>query len=258
LVKPGYPRSRRRRAMGNPVTWFEVNGPEPEQTAKFYSEVFGWSVQWLPESDYALIDTHSGSGINGGLGKTREGQPPSSVIYVEDSDIQAVLDRAEKMGAKTVLPVTVIPDMATFALFADPFGNVVGLVQGDGSVRVSEGDNPPADWFLVASTDAEKSWDFYRKLFGWKIEGGPAGEGVLHANVDTGAPGAQGGISSAPNGQPHVMMYARVTDLQKYLDRAESVGGTTTTAPTKVDEHISFATFQDPQGTTFGLYTFTP
>jgi uncharacterized protein len=246
--------------MGNPVTWFELIGPDPEQTGKFYSELFGWHVEWMPESDYALIDTHSGKGINGGFGKTREGQPAASVFYAEDQDIEALLDKAESLGAKTVLPVTEIPEMATFAQFADPFGNVVGLVQGDGSVRVSEGDNPPADWVLAACADPEKAWEFYRRLFGWKIEGGPAQEGgdLLHANIDTGSVGAQGGISSSPDGQPHVMIYARVNDLQEYLDRAEKLGGTVDVPPTKVDEHVSFAAFRDPQGTAFGLYTFTP
>lgn len=33
------------------------------------------------------------------------------------------------MGGKTVVPVTEIPDMVTFAQFADPEGNVVGLVK---------------------------------------------------------------------------------------------------------------------------------
>ena len=246
--------------MGNPVTWFELHGPEPEQTAKFYSELFGWHVEWMPESSYALIDTHAGKGINGGFGKTREGQPAASVFYAEGPDIQALLDKAESLGAKTVVPVTAIPNMVTFAQFADPFGVVVGLVQGDGSVRVSEGDNAPADWFHVASPEPEKAWDFYRELFGWKIEGGPASEdaGFMHANVDTGGPGAQGGISGSPTGEPHVMMYARVDELQKYLDRAESLGGTIAMPLTKVDEHISFVVFQDPQGTTFGLYVYTP
>ena len=38
--------------MGNPVTWFGVNGPEPEQTAKFYSELFGA----FPDNAFALSD----------------------------------------------------------------------------------------------------------------------------------------------------------------------------------------------------------
>ena len=77
--------------MGNPVTWFEVNGPEPEQTAKFYSEVFGWHTETVP-GNYILIDTHSGAGMNGGIGQTREGQPPHSVFFVENPDIQKLLD----------------------------------------------------------------------------------------------------------------------------------------------------------------------
>lgn len=246
--------------MGNPVTWFELNGPEPEQTAKFYSEVFGWHVQWLPEAEYALIDTHSGKGINGGLSKSREGQSPGSVFYAEDPDIKALLAKAESMGAKTVVPYTEIPDMATFAHFADSFGNVVGLVQGDGSINVSDGDNPPVDWFQIASTDPEKSWAFYRDLFGWKIEGNPAPAegGLVHGSVDTGSPGARGGIGDSPSGEPHVMMYASVDNVERYLERAVSLGGKTIAPPMEVDEHTTIAAFQDPQGTAFGLYTYKP
>ena len=245
--------------MGNPITWFEVNGPEPDQTAKFYSEVFGWHTETVP-GNYILIDTHSGAGMNGGIGQTREGQPPHSVFYVENPDIQKLLDQAEKLGAKTVVPVTEIPDMVTFAQFSDPFGNLVGLVKGDGQVKVSEGSNPPVDWAELSCADPKKAWDFYRKLFSWKIEGGaaPEGGGMLHGSIDTGGAGARGGIGSSPDGQPHVTIYASVDDLQKYLERAESLGGKTVMQPMQVDEHTHIAVFVDPQGTTFGMYRYQP
>jgi predicted enzyme related to lactoylglutathione lyase len=44
-------------------------------------------------------------------------------------DLQAYLDRIEQLGGKTVVPVTEIPGLVTFAQFADPEGNVVGLVK---------------------------------------------------------------------------------------------------------------------------------
>jgi predicted enzyme related to lactoylglutathione lyase len=244
--------------MGNPITWFEINGPEPEQTAKFYSEVFGWHTETVP-GNYILLDTHSGAGMNGGIGQTREGQPPHTVFYVENPDIQKLLDQAEQQGSKVIVPVTEIPDMVTFAQFTDPFGNLVGLVKGDGTVRVSEGSNPAVDWVEISLAEPKKAWDFYRNLFGWKIEGGEAsGSGMVHASFDTGGPGARGGIGGTPDGQPHVSIYASVDDVQKYLERAESLGSKTLMKPMKVDEHTHIAVFVDPQGTTFGLYQYQP
>ncbi len=244
--------------MGNPITWFEVNGAEPEQTAKFYSEVFGWHTEAVP-GNYILIDTHAGKGINGGFGETREGQPPHTAFYVEDPDIQKVLDKAEKLGGKTMVPVTEVPDMVTFAQFTDPFGNLVGLVKGEGDVKVSEGSNPAVDWIEIVCTEPKKAWDFYKKLFGWKIEGGPGPEGQgLHGSIDTGAQGARGGIGSSPDGQPHMTLYAAVDDLKKYLDRAENLGGKTIMQPMQVDPKTHIALFLDPQGTTFGLYRNQP
>jgi predicted enzyme related to lactoylglutathione lyase len=53
-------------------------------------------------------------------------------IYATVDDPETYLDKAEQLGGTTLLPVTEIPDMATFALFADPEGHVVGVVKGDG------------------------------------------------------------------------------------------------------------------------------
>jgi predicted enzyme related to lactoylglutathione lyase len=46
------------------------------------------------------------------------------------ADPQPYLDKAVALGCKVVMGVTVIPDMVTMALFADPDGNVTGLVKG--------------------------------------------------------------------------------------------------------------------------------
>ena len=237
--------------MGYPVTWFEVNGPEPTKASAFYAELFGWHTKPLPDANYTLIDTHSGSGINGGIGETRQGQPAHGIIYVEGPDIQALLDKAESMGATTVVPRTASMNV-TFAQFNDPFGNLVGLVEGDGSTTVSEGSNPPVDWFEISSTEPKASWDFYRELFGWEIEES-SGDGYLHGEVNTGQ-GIPGGIGSSQSGHPTSQVYAEVDDLQKYVERAESLGGTIAVQPMSVGEDTSIALFLDPQGTLFGLY----
>jgi len=50
-------------------------------------------------------------------------------FYIQVPDINQHLGTIEQAGGRTVLPHTET-DMVTFALFADPEGNVVGLVEG--------------------------------------------------------------------------------------------------------------------------------
>jgi uncharacterized protein len=66
-------------------------------------------------------------GINGGVGPSNDGKNRVS-IYAQVSDLQATLDRAEKLGGKTILPPNEVPGGPKLALFSDPAGNVTGLL----------------------------------------------------------------------------------------------------------------------------------
>ena len=68
---------------------------------------------------------------SGGIGEAPEGSPGHVTFYVAVDDLQSYLDKAESLGAKTIMPPTQVPDQVTFALFADPQGNVVGMVKGE-------------------------------------------------------------------------------------------------------------------------------
>lgn len=112
--------------MGAPVTWFEINTSDSAAARKFYAELFGWELQVLDDT-YALVSTGEDAGIGGGIGQA---QGPNQVtFYIEVDDPQAYLDRINDAGGKTIVPVTEVPDVVTFAQFADPQGNVVGLVK---------------------------------------------------------------------------------------------------------------------------------
>jgi len=113
--------------MGNPVVHFEVIGKDGARLRSFYSDLFGWKVQHMPEMDYALADTDAGGqGIAGGIGT---GEQPMVTFYVQVADPQACLERAVALGGSVVQPVTEIPGVVTTALFADPEGHVVGIVK---------------------------------------------------------------------------------------------------------------------------------
>lgn len=117
--------------MGNAVVHFEVNGRDAKKLQQFYGEIFGWKIDADNPMNYGLVDTQAGGdGINGGLGQSDQGTLVT--FYIAVPDVQAALDRIERMGGRTVVPVTEIPNMVTFAQFADPEGNVVGLVKSEG------------------------------------------------------------------------------------------------------------------------------
>jgi uncharacterized protein len=112
--------------MGMPVTWFEINSRNSVNLRDFYAKLFGWKLQDFPgQTPYALVDTGVEGAIAGGIGET-DG-PNRVVVYIEVDDPQGYLDRIEQAGGKTIVPPTEIPDTLTFAHFADPEGNVIGL-----------------------------------------------------------------------------------------------------------------------------------
>jgi predicted enzyme related to lactoylglutathione lyase len=240
--------------MGNPITWFETVGPDPEKRAAFFAELFGWHTETV-EGGYILIDTHSGRGMNGGVSEPPPDAQPGSIFYGEDADIQAKLERANALGAKTLMEKTEMP-MVTFAVFADPWGNAIGLIQGDGETRVSAGSNPAVDWVEIGCSEPEKACDFYRELFGWTIEGDKPGEGgQVHASFHTGAQnGANGGIGSSRDGDPHIDVYAYVDDIATYLERVHPSGGSVAMPAMQVDDETQIAMIVDPTGNTFGVY----
>ena len=111
--------------MGQPVVHFEIGCRDREKTGAFYAELFGWSV--TSSGPASMIDTQaSGPGIQGHI--TALGHEPHqyTIFYVQVDDIPAALARAESLGGKTPVPPVTIP-AGTFAWFADPEGNTIGL-----------------------------------------------------------------------------------------------------------------------------------
>ena len=110
--------------MPDPVVHFEITGKDPGKLAAYYSSLFGWNVDANNPMSDGLVD-NGGAGINGGIGG---GDRPLVTFYIAVDDPQRSLDEAIRLGGKLVTGVTTIPGMVTMAQFADPEGNVIGIV----------------------------------------------------------------------------------------------------------------------------------
>ena len=117
--------------MGNPVVHFEIGGEDVERLTDFYSSVFEWEITPLADQLY-IADPGSDKGIQGHLFQATEETDPANnvIIYVQVDDIQACLSQAESLGGEILIPPQEIPGNAShFAMFRDPSGNKIGLLQ---------------------------------------------------------------------------------------------------------------------------------
>ena len=112
------------------IVHVEISALDREAAGKFYSDLFGWNIQQVPEMNYATFD-YGVEGVGGGLNPVREDNPAGTVVvYVETDDIDASLVKAEKLGGKIVTQKTEIPGMGWFGMFTDPTGNLIGFFTG--------------------------------------------------------------------------------------------------------------------------------
>ena len=116
--------------MPAPVVRFEIMGGKGNQLEKFYGDLFGWKIDSNNAMKYGMVDTGTQGGINGGVGSSQDGGKRVSV-YVQVEDLDAALAKAEKLGGKTILPPSQVPGGPKLAMFADPAGNVTGLLLGN-------------------------------------------------------------------------------------------------------------------------------
>ncbi|HET7243926.1 MAG TPA: VOC family protein [Streptosporangiaceae bacterium] len=258
--------------MGNAVLHFEVGAADDEPLVAFYGELFGWGLQGFSGGGYTMVDTRGGGGINGGIGKSRTGEPWST-FYVETGDPQATLDKANSLGGTTVMPATDFGGAVTIAMFNDPDGLLVGLVRAaadpaqEGGPAPSAGSGAPVTWFEVMGSDAARTQRFYADLFGWTLDGS-AFPG--YATVDTGTGrGIQGGLGGGEESR-WATIYAKVADVDQAFGHAEKLGGSRIADPGvpalkaaaraalygSTGDGMQTGAFRDPAGNVFGIFSY--
>lgn len=115
--------------MPNPLCHFEFMTGDVERCRKFYGAVFGWNFDDKSLPGYTLIDT--GHEPSGGMMGPEGGPSPRVNVYFKVANIEKVLADATQHGGKLLLAKTPIPGVGHFAMFNDPEGIVVGIMQPD-------------------------------------------------------------------------------------------------------------------------------
>jgi hypothetical protein len=121
-------------AMPRPVH-FELPADDPARVSKFYSQVFGWTIEkWDGPIEYWLVSTGSDGeiGIDGGIARRQPGES-GTVNTIGVGDLDVSLAAVEAHGGSIVRGRMPIPGMGWLAYCLDTEGNAFGIMQPDES-----------------------------------------------------------------------------------------------------------------------------
>ena len=110
--------------MTAPIVFLDFAGSDTRALADFYSSVFGWDIDEDGKFDVDVLPTIQGA--------IRE-DPAEQRVYFGVADVSATLALVEKAGGSIDEPRFEVPGIVVLGLFRDPAGNLLGLVELDGS-----------------------------------------------------------------------------------------------------------------------------
>jgi len=242
--------------------WYELMTGDPAAAEKFYDAVMGWTSRDAgmgPDMPYTLaaVGSTDVAGLMGYPPGAREmGIPPHWTGYIGVDDVDAMAARVLEEGGKLLHPATDIPGVGRFAVVADPQGADFAIFKGSGEPAPVPAAGTPGTfgWNELVTSDWEKAFGFYSKLFGWTkdtaVDMGPMGTYQLFAIDGVG----QGGMMNRPAempGGPGWQFYVNVPEIESAVERIKAGGGTITHGPAQVPGGSWIVNAIDPQGAVF-------
>ncbi|MDE1860470.1 MAG: VOC family protein [Candidatus Micrarchaeota archaeon] len=120
------------------VVHFEIPAEDLPRAKKFYSSVFGWKTEDVPDIEYTMVHTvavdketrmpKEPGAINGGMMK-RMPAIKSPVITINVDDIDKAMQKVVKAGGKVIVEKQKVMDMGWNAYVQDTEGNIIGVWQ---------------------------------------------------------------------------------------------------------------------------------
>jgi predicted enzyme related to lactoylglutathione lyase len=113
--------------MSNPVLHWQILSRNPEATASFYGDLFGWQVSAANQLHYREVKTGS---LPGGIWPVAPGEGhPMVQLFVGVPDVAAHVAKATALGAKVIVPPQQLPDGDEMAILLDPDGLPLGIMK---------------------------------------------------------------------------------------------------------------------------------
>ena len=246
--------------------WHELMTTDPDGAIAFYGKLAGWTTEaHAQDPSYRMWKTPKVT--IGGVMKLPEeaqkmGSPSHWVPYVEVTDVDGTVHKAQSMGGKVYVPGTDIPTMGRFAVLADHQGATFAIYRGSAGLSPDTEPGPGEfSWHEMIAADLDAAWRFYSSLFGWeKREALDMGQaGIYQVFRNAGGSRDLGGMYKKPADMPappHWLCYVNVASAAKAGEFTRKSGGQVMMGPMEVPGGGHIIAGVDPQGAAFA--TFEP
>lgn len=117
--------------MKNTFGWMQMRTSDPKKAKEFYRHLFHWTM--TPQHKKAgetmpYIEIDAGEGPCAGIAQGDNKDTSQWIPFVNVSNIHDYTEKAEKLGAKIIVPITDLGGNEGFySVFVDPTGAVLGL-----------------------------------------------------------------------------------------------------------------------------------
>ena len=246
----------------NKPGWLDLSSRDAAESRAFYSSLFGWSADVVPDPEaggYAMF-TLEGKEV-GGVGPLQNPDAPTAwTIYVLVGSADDTVTRARSAGGTVLLEPFDVMTAGRMAIVADPSGAAIGLWQpGDHKGWEVEGVPGAVCWVELVSRDMDAAKRFYHDVFGWKHKSEmDADPGVPYTTFGLdGMPDFAGGLPMVPSetrAEPSYWQpYFAVTDVDAMTKRATDRTATLLVGPIEAEGIGRWSVLQDPLGAVFGI-----
>ena len=123
---------------------FEIPSDDIDRSKKFYNELFGWTIEKLPEQslpegmEYFIISTVDDKGnkaLSGGMMKRQNPQQQGITNYIDVKSVDEYSTKVEQLGGKVMIPKKPVPGMGYFAICSDTENNSFGIWETDANAK---------------------------------------------------------------------------------------------------------------------------
>ena len=244
--------------------WVDVTTTDIEGTNAFYSGLFGWSTEEMPNAGgytmYSLRGKHVAAGSPPPPGG--EGVPPHWTTYLASDNADETAEKIREAGGAVLMDPFDVFDSGRMTIAQDPTGAAFGIWQAGEHIGAELANEPGTlNWNQCQTDDPGRAAAFYAEVFGYEVDeidlGG--GEPFRVLKVDgRGVAGVREHVPQMGNVPPHWSTVFQVADTDASVATATELGGTVVMEPLDLPDIGRIAVLQDPVGASFQLIQNPP